>query len=233
MAGLVPSSRRSPSFPWRRTRRLQLAAENSGSIGVAVRRWRRQTEAADFGQPTASVTRWRVSVLPSSPVTDTGRRTRTLAARTDPLPCRRECRFRSGGVRCRGSSRSFLPTWPTDRMRRSWPTPRLRLRRRLSWSAARGGGGWCGRRRRRAPRRPARRHARDEGAGVVSGLIVRMPSHCQRGGARPPRSVGTATLFADGGGRSAGRARNRRDQRRSPAWRETAMIGEIVAASCR
>ena len=31
------------------SRRLQLAAENSGTIGVAVRRWRRATEAADFG----------------------------------------------------------------------------------------------------------------------------------------------------------------------------------------
>jgi protein ImuA len=35
---------------------------------TASRRWRRQTEAADFGQPTASVTRWRVSVLPSRPL---------------------------------------------------------------------------------------------------------------------------------------------------------------------
>ncbi|MEY9772137.1 protein ImuA [Sinorhizobium fredii] len=50
------------------SRRLQLAAESSGTIGIAIRRWRRQTEASDFGQPTASVTRWRVSVLPSSPL---------------------------------------------------------------------------------------------------------------------------------------------------------------------
>ncbi len=50
------------------SRRLQLAAESSGSIGLAIRRWRRQTEAADFGQPTASVTRWRVTALPSSPM---------------------------------------------------------------------------------------------------------------------------------------------------------------------
>jgi protein ImuA len=50
------------------SRRLQLAAEGSGSIGIAVRRWRRQTEAADFGQPTAAMTRWRVSVLPSTPL---------------------------------------------------------------------------------------------------------------------------------------------------------------------
>lgn len=50
------------------SRRLQLAAEVSGTPGIAIRRWRRQTEAGDFGQPTASVTRWRVSELPSSPL---------------------------------------------------------------------------------------------------------------------------------------------------------------------
>ena len=50
------------------SRRLQLAAESSGTIGIAVRRWRRQAEAADFGQPTAAVTRWRVSALPSAPL---------------------------------------------------------------------------------------------------------------------------------------------------------------------
>jgi protein ImuA len=33
------------------SRRLQLAAENSGTIGIAIRRWRRHTEGADFGQP--------------------------------------------------------------------------------------------------------------------------------------------------------------------------------------
>ncbi len=41
------------------SRRLQLAAESSSTIGIAIRRWRRPTEATDFGQPTASVTRWR------------------------------------------------------------------------------------------------------------------------------------------------------------------------------
>ncbi len=50
------------------SRRLQLAAEGSGTIGIALRRWRRQTEAADFGQPTAATTRWRVSALPSTPL---------------------------------------------------------------------------------------------------------------------------------------------------------------------
>ncbi|MBS1104355.1 ImuA family protein [Gluconobacter sp. Dm-62] len=47
------------------SRRLQLAAETSGSLGIAIRRRRQSGDADDFGQPTASVTRWRVSVLPS------------------------------------------------------------------------------------------------------------------------------------------------------------------------
>ena len=50
------------------SRRLQLAAESSGAIGIAIRRWRRPTDAADFGQPTAAVTRWRVTALPSRPL---------------------------------------------------------------------------------------------------------------------------------------------------------------------
>ena len=57
------------------SRRLQLAAEGAGSIGIALRRWRRQTDTADFGQPTAAATRWRVSALPSAalPVPGIGR----------------------------------------------------------------------------------------------------------------------------------------------------------------
>ena len=54
------------------SRRLQLAAEGSGTIGIALRRWRRQTEAADYGQPTASMTRWRVTALPASPLSVPG-----------------------------------------------------------------------------------------------------------------------------------------------------------------
>lgn len=54
------------------SRRLQLAAEGSGALGLAVRRWRRQAEAADFGQPTAAVTRWRVTAFPSTPLPVTG-----------------------------------------------------------------------------------------------------------------------------------------------------------------
>ena len=50
------------------SRRLQLAAEKSGQLAIAVRRWRRVADAADLGQPTAAQTRWRVSPLPSSPL---------------------------------------------------------------------------------------------------------------------------------------------------------------------
>ena len=55
-------------LPMTASRRLQLAAEGSGGIGIALRRWRRQTEASDFGQPTAATTRWRISALPSTPL---------------------------------------------------------------------------------------------------------------------------------------------------------------------
>lgn len=76
------------------SRRLQLAAEASGGIGIAIRRWRRQTEAADFGQPTASVTRWRVSALPSTPL---------------PVPGVGRARWQLELLRCRaGDSADFI-----------------------------------------------------------------------------------------------------------------------------
>lgn len=62
-------------LPMTASRRLHLAAERTGTIGLVVRRWRRQTEASDYGNPTASTTRWRISVLPSEalPVAGVGR----------------------------------------------------------------------------------------------------------------------------------------------------------------
>lgn len=48
------------------SRRLQLAAEGTGTLGLALRR--RRAKDADFGQPTAARTRWRISVLPSTPL---------------------------------------------------------------------------------------------------------------------------------------------------------------------
>ncbi len=62
-------------LPMVTSRRLQLVAERTGTMALVVRRWRRQTEANDFGQPTAATTRWRVSVMPSEdlPVPGIGR----------------------------------------------------------------------------------------------------------------------------------------------------------------
>ncbi|HXW71018.1 MAG TPA: damage-inducible protein [Methylocella sp.] len=75
------------------SRRLQLAAEGSGTIGIAIRRWRRPAEAADFGQPAASVTRWRVTALPATPL---------------PVPGVGRARWRLELIRCRaGESADF------------------------------------------------------------------------------------------------------------------------------
>jgi hypothetical protein len=125
------------------SRRLQLAAEGSGTIGIAIHRWRRPAEAVEFGQPTASVTRWRVSALPATPL---------------PVPGVGRARWQVELIRCRAGESAdfewrpamrrvvslFLPTWSTDRVRRTLggaappagapacPDPPLR-----------GGGGWC------------------------------------------------------------------------------------------
>lgn len=55
-------------LPMAVSRRLHLAAKEGGTIGLALRRWRRQAEASDFGQPTAAMTRWRISALSSRPL---------------------------------------------------------------------------------------------------------------------------------------------------------------------
>ena len=75
------------------SRRLQLAAESSSTIGIAIRRWWRPAEAADFGLPAASVTRWRVSALPATPL---------------PVPGVGRARWRVELIRCRaGESADF------------------------------------------------------------------------------------------------------------------------------
>src|SRR5207237_1163788 len=50
-------------------RRLQLAAERSGVTALILRRWRSATEATtERDQPSAALTRWRVSALPSAEI---------------------------------------------------------------------------------------------------------------------------------------------------------------------
>jgi protein ImuA len=57
------------------SRRLQLAAEASGVGAYLIRRYRTSAAASDFGQPTAAVTKWRVTAMPSAqlPVQGVGR----------------------------------------------------------------------------------------------------------------------------------------------------------------
>jgi protein ImuA len=50
------------------SKRIQMAAETSGTMALAVRRWRRPVDARDFGQATAAFTRWRVTELSSLPL---------------------------------------------------------------------------------------------------------------------------------------------------------------------
>ena len=68
------------------SRRLQLAAEGSGVIGLALRRWRRQVEAAEIRQPTSGDDALADQRAAFNAATGSGRWARPLAARTDPVP---------------------------------------------------------------------------------------------------------------------------------------------------
>lgn len=52
------------------SRRLQLAAEESGIAAFVIRRWRKSSGQAV--EPNAAVTRWSVTVLPSTPLSSPG-----------------------------------------------------------------------------------------------------------------------------------------------------------------
>jgi protein ImuA len=56
------------------TRRLQLAAEEGGTMALMLKRWRRSGEDP-LGLPSAAVTRWRIGCAPSAvlPVPGVGR----------------------------------------------------------------------------------------------------------------------------------------------------------------
>ena len=77
------------------SRRLQLAAETSGTVAFALRRSRKHDDPA-LAEPSAAVTAWRVAVLPSPP---------PLAHAPDTPGLGRQ-RWRLELVRCRGGKPS-------------------------------------------------------------------------------------------------------------------------------
>ncbi|SCW36288.1 protein ImuA [Asticcacaulis taihuensis] len=50
------------------SQRLQFAAEKTSTMAIALRRWRRNVDARDFGNQTSAFTRWRVTELNSEPL---------------------------------------------------------------------------------------------------------------------------------------------------------------------
>ncbi|HWU61501.1 MAG TPA: damage-inducible protein [Ensifer sp.] len=50
------------------SQRLQFAAEKTGTMAIALRRWRRPVDARDFGNQTCAFTRWRVTEVNSDPL---------------------------------------------------------------------------------------------------------------------------------------------------------------------
>ena len=54
------------------SRRLQLAAEATGVAALVLRRWHGEQSVGGAGEPSAATTRWRVTALPSTPLTAPG-----------------------------------------------------------------------------------------------------------------------------------------------------------------
>jgi hypothetical protein len=77
------------SRPWPTSATIERAkSETSDFAGHDTKnRWAEREPAADFGQPTAAVTRWRVNALPSAPL---------------PVPGIGRARWRLELIRCRG-----------------------------------------------------------------------------------------------------------------------------------
>jgi protein ImuA len=65
LAGVVGEVARLGLTP---SRRLQLAAEESGVPALIIRRWRNDAERASDAEPSAATTRWRVTAAPSRPL---------------------------------------------------------------------------------------------------------------------------------------------------------------------
>lgn len=75
-------------LPLAASRRLQLAAEASGVSAFVLRRWYKPSAAGETIEPTAAMTRWRVTALPASPL---------------PVAGLGRPRWRLELLRCRGS----------------------------------------------------------------------------------------------------------------------------------
>lgn len=120
------------------SQRLQLAAERAGTIGIALRGWWRQTEATDFGQPTAAMTRTHLSG-PINTAAGAGR----IDGSNWSAPERAIVLISSWRRAMTRVVSVFPPTWSTDRLRRK------------------AGGRCC-----RPGFRPVSGYARDEGAGA-------------------------------------------------------------------
>jgi hypothetical protein len=114
LAGVVGELAR---LPMAASRRLQLAAESSGVVALILRRWRNETAAAEFGSPTAATSRWRITALPSTPLPTAGVGRRAGMSSWSAAAMVRHLRMR-WRLAMRKVISLFLPTWPTDRLRR-------------------------------------------------------------------------------------------------------------------
>ena len=92
------------------SRRLQLAAEAGGTLGIAVRRFRHRAEADAYAQPSAAVTRWRVCVRPSVAL---------------PVPGIGRARWQLELVRCRAGAAAEFEVEASDAEGRIAFSPRL------------------------------------------------------------------------------------------------------------
>ena len=90
------------------SRRLQLAAEESGVPALILRRWRNACERASDAEATAAVTRWQVSAAPSRPL---------------PVPGIGRERWLVELIRCKGAEpRSWLLESPDAKGRLALPS---------------------------------------------------------------------------------------------------------------
>ena len=98
------------------SRRLHLAAESTGALGLIVRRWRRSRPAA-METPNAAATRWRIAPLPAVPLQVDGRLIAGLGRphwRLDLTRCRGGEGFSLEVEACDGEGRLALPALLAD-----------------------------------------------------------------------------------------------------------------------